>query len=567
MTQAAPHPRMHGLTHVTGGPDPIPGLLPIITGSYQEQVLAEPSLIGYWPLDDDGPVAADHSTSGHDLDESADPPTWRQPGPFTDPDATSVLFSHASGFTAATDALVDSVSSVIYYFNDVDPYTWEVLAYPTGLATSGHVASLMDMYEPPGGSSEGMYMAILEDGSVRVGRAGVSFDSPVALTLNEWVHLAMSYDGATLRLYFDGEEQLAEATTASHGGSGQLSLGQHYAGTTWRENYTGRLAQAAIYNQALSASTIARHANLGIGAGGGQEGWVLELDENGNPHWVPPGEVTVDGDDNPHSFTRLPPFTTLPTDPDTIDPSEQWMMEQPFCWSGPEFEVPPKKWTTIPFSQPLMERQSNVAGGSTTWFELDPDDPSSAGWVDPARPHSIIVPHDMPFLGDVYSWMQICLKLEVPAVEEDTSQRVLRIFEATHQKPLLVSGDLRSEGGVGHGAKNVYRDQTAPGWTPFDGELFAQGDPGGEHAGEHGNIMFIPATLRAYYLPGLDWLPRVAGQATLKQGMRLVAQVWHDATVPLTFDCTGVAPWRPHFMFTTPGLRAWGPPWSDWPEA
>ena len=122
------------------------------------------------------------------------------------------------------------------------------------------------------------------------------------------------------------------------------------------------------------------------------------LDEDGNPVWVPPGEVTVNGDDLPNSNTPLPPFTDLPDDPTEIDPSLQWMMDQPFTWNGPDFEVPPKKWTTIPFTQPLMERQSNVTGGSTTWFELDWDDAScrrlgrpghAEGDHDPAR-HAVL---------------------------------------------------------------------------------------------------------------------------------------------------------------------------------
>ena len=36
----APHPRMHGLTHVAGGPDPIPGLLPAtVVGDTSDSIL------------------------------------------------------------------------------------------------------------------------------------------------------------------------------------------------------------------------------------------------------------------------------------------------------------------------------------------------------------------------------------------------------------------------------------------------------------------------------------------------------------------------------------------------
>jgi hypothetical protein len=96
--------------------------------------------------------------------------------------------------------------------------------------------------------------------------------------------------------------------------------------------------------------------------------------------------------------------------------------------------------------------------------------------------------------------------------------------------------------------------------------LFALGDPGGEHNLEHGNIMLVPNSGYGYYLPGLDWLPgHQSGNPTLTKGMRLLAQVWHNAHQTLTFDCTGVLPYRPHFALMTFADRAWGPPWSDWP--
>src|SRR5262245_28245712 len=65
----APHPRMHGLTHVPGGPDPIPGLVFAPTSpSFPEKVaelaaVSPDRLLGYWRL---GEGAAPYlDTSGH----------------------------------------------------------------------------------------------------------------------------------------------------------------------------------------------------------------------------------------------------------------------------------------------------------------------------------------------------------------------------------------------------------------------------------------------------------------------------------------------------------------------
>ena len=77
----APHPRMHGLTHVTGGPDPIPGLLPPsgATSSTRILDLDRPRSGSSTRI---GDVAADSSGIEHEhlIDDGADvDPGWGQP--------------------------------------------------------------------------------------------------------------------------------------------------------------------------------------------------------------------------------------------------------------------------------------------------------------------------------------------------------------------------------------------------------------------------------------------------------------------------------------------------------
>src|SRR4029077_7272926 len=108
------------------------------------------------------------------------------------------------------------------------------------------------------------------------------------------------------------------------------------------------------------------------------------------------------------------------------------------------------------------------------------------------------------------------------------------------------------------GATDVFRGPSGAG--------FASGDTGGLHTGGHPDIFLVPNAGLAYYLNGDDWLPNhAAGNPTLTRGMRLVAQVWHDATVPLTFDCSPGTTYKPHFVVTLGMDRAWGAPWSGWP--
>ena len=286
--------------------------------------------------------------------------------------------------------------------------------------------------------------------------------------------------------------------------------------------------------------------------GAASDGWVLGLDEDGNPVWAAARpEVTVNGDAAAATRAHRGRRGAAAGRPDEIDPVLRWMMDQPFTWNGPDFQVPPRKWTTIPFTEPLMERQSNVTGGSTNLVRAGmvrrpfgrlgrPGHPE--GDHDPAR-HAVLR-------------RRLLLDAGLPEARGPGGRagnvRALRIFETTHQKPCC-SGIVPQSTPVSAAApQRVPRRHRA---RSRDGRgMFAPGDI--DASGSHGNIMFVPNSgYGRFYLSGFDWLPRVAGVATLKKGMRLVPQVWHEASSTLTMSCSGVWPYRPHFVVHTPGLR------------
>jgi hypothetical protein len=159
----------------------------------------------------------------------------------------------------------------------------------------------------------------------------------------------------------------------------------------------------------------------------------------------------------------------------------------------------------------------------------------------------------MPFLAEAMA--QICLRIDNPIVQGATSHRALRILETTHQKTLLQVDSEQADGaGAEGGMTDVFR---GPGST-----VFASGDTGS--TGTHPDIFFLPNYGLAFYPSGYDWLPYIAGVQSLREGMRLVAQCWHDATVPLTFSCAPGTTYKPHFVLNADADPAWGPPWSTW---
>ena len=78
--------------------------------------------------------------------------------------------------------------------------------------------------------------------------------APPPLSAGTWTHLAVTYDGATLRVYRNG----AQSASATGAGSIQTSTGALRIGGNliWGEYTDGRIDEVRIYNRALSAGEI-----------------------------------------------------------------------------------------------------------------------------------------------------------------------------------------------------------------------------------------------------------------------------------------------------------------------
>ena len=82
-----------------------------------------------------------------------------------------------------------------------------------------------------------------------VGAAGVS-----TLPLNAWTHLAVTYDGAMLRLYVNGTQVGSQAMTGSMVTStGALRVGGN---SVWGEFFQGQIDEIRIYNRALTQAQV-----------------------------------------------------------------------------------------------------------------------------------------------------------------------------------------------------------------------------------------------------------------------------------------------------------------------
>ena len=85
---------------------------------------------------------------------------------------------------------------------------------------------------------------------------------PSSLSLNTWSHLAVTYDGTTVRLYVNG----GIADTSTYAGSIPASTGALRLGgnSIWQEWFRGELDDVRVYSRALSATEIQSDMNTPV---------------------------------------------------------------------------------------------------------------------------------------------------------------------------------------------------------------------------------------------------------------------------------------------------------------
>jgi chitodextrinase len=101
-------------------------------------------------------------------------------------------------------------------------------------------------------------------GVVYTGGAEQKLSGPTALALNTWAHLALTYDGAQLRLYVNGTQRATKAVTgAVPSSTGALRIGGN---NVWRtEWFKGDLDEVRVYSRALAAAEIQADMNSAVG--------------------------------------------------------------------------------------------------------------------------------------------------------------------------------------------------------------------------------------------------------------------------------------------------------------
>jgi hypothetical protein len=133
--------------------------------------------------------------------------------------------------------------------------TLEAWIFPTAAANWRSAI----LKERPDGLAYALYSSNdggLPDGYVRVG-GDMAATGGAPLPLNSWTHVALTYDGATLRLFANGVQAAARSVGGPIEGSRGAPL-RFGGNAVWGEFFAGRLDDVRIYNRSLTAAEIQR---------------------------------------------------------------------------------------------------------------------------------------------------------------------------------------------------------------------------------------------------------------------------------------------------------------------
>jgi glucose/arabinose dehydrogenase/PKD repeat protein len=120
--------------------------------------------------------------------------------------------------------------------------------------------------EAPGGMAYALYAhdnAPRPAGYLNTGGLDVDVPGSAALALNTWSHLALTYDGANMRLYVNGTQVGTRALTGGvRTTANPLNVGGN---NVWGEYFAGQIDDVRVYNRALGAGEIANDMNVPVG--------------------------------------------------------------------------------------------------------------------------------------------------------------------------------------------------------------------------------------------------------------------------------------------------------------
>jgi len=129
------------------------------------------------------------------------------------------------------------------------------------------------------------------------GAGSVFTDSNSALPLNEWMHIACTYDSTTLKIYINGVQQTSTATGTLASVNNNIYIGKAY---NYSRYINGSIDQVRIFNTALTQAQV---TTLARGIATSYSGASTDVNFNGQLDFAPgltPGLTWIKARDAAH---------------------------------------------------------------------------------------------------------------------------------------------------------------------------------------------------------------------------------------------------------------------------
>jgi uncharacterized repeat protein (TIGR01451 family) len=213
--------------------------------AYRSQVMSD-APVGYWRLNETvGSTAVDESGGGN-AGAYVSGSVLGADGPIISDAANKAVSFGATGYVNVPDSASLSPTGA---------FTLEAWVRLNSLGQQG----LIEKYDTP---SHNGYLMRLQNGRLTAytlaNGTSTRAQGNTLLAANHWYHVAAVYNGTSLRVYVNGVEDGAAATTVSPtNGATSLKLGARGDDTAFRLD--GTLDEAAVYNTALSQARLQAH--------------------------------------------------------------------------------------------------------------------------------------------------------------------------------------------------------------------------------------------------------------------------------------------------------------------